>query len=126
MVRHATDAVGLAAEILSNAINISVQVTLVVSMYGGLAAVCAKDYVVIRCGVAHSRITWGSVNYCMVVACFPHIVAPRKSRHGKAKIPIGNMEVFQKVPIANMEVFSKFPIDIRELFVYLQNKQFCP
>lgn len=123
MVGHATDAVGLAAEILGNTINISVQVTLVVSMYGGLTAVCAKDYVVIRCGVTHDIITWGSVSYCMVVvACFQQIVAQRKSRHGKVEVPIGNREVFQKVQIANRDIFSKVPIVIRKLFVYLQNK----
>ena len=123
MVGHATDTVGLAAEILGNTINISVQVTLVVSMYGGLTAVCAKDYVVIRCGVAHDRITWGSVNYFMVVvAFFQHIVVQRKVDTKWQKFRLATGKFFKKFRLAIGKFFQKFRLPFGN-YSYLCNRK---
>ena len=57
MVWHTAYTIGLAVEVLGDAVDIGIEVTLMVGEYGRFTTICAKNNVVVRSGVALDIIT---------------------------------------------------------------------
>ena len=70
MVRHSSYAVGLTREVLCDAIDIGIQLPLMVSRNSGFTTIGAKNNVIIRGCITHACLTQTSNIYCIVVVVY--------------------------------------------------------